>query len=116
MSDKHLLDEWLAFLFRQPVQTQSFASLHQDVWRKIRVAEAEERPGNWLEGLLYWLFAPGRQFATVTAAVMLSVALGFTAPGTAPANASELSANALGLNIYSPSYAHPFSLAQLGSP
>lgn len=116
MSDKHLLDEWLAFLFRQPVKTQSVASLQQDVWRKIRLAEAQERPGNWFEGLLYWLFAPRHQFATVTAAVLLSVVLGFTAPGTAPANASALSASALGLNIYSPSYAHPFSPAQLGSP
>lgn len=116
MSDKHLLDEWLAFLFRQPVKTQTIASLQQDVWRKIRIAEAEERPSNWFEGLLYSLLAPSHQFATVTAVVFLSVALGFTAPGAKPASASSLTAQALGLDIYSSSYAHPFSLAQKGSP
>lgn len=116
MSDKHLLDEWLAFLFRQPVKTQNIASLQQDVWRKIRIAESEERPSNGFESLLYWLFAPRHQFATVAAVVFMSVALGFTAPETATASASSLSAKALGLEVYSSSYAHPFSLAQLGSP
>lgn len=115
MSDKNLLDEWLAFYFRRPVKTQSITSLKQDVWRKIRIAETAERPSNWFENLLYSLLAPGHQFATLAVVVFMSVALGMTAPGS-PANASAITAKALGLDIYSSSYAHPFSLAQLGSP
>jgi len=115
MSDKNLLDEWLAFYFRRPVKTQSITSLKQDVWRKIRIAESAERPANWFESILYSLFAPSHQFATLAVVLFMSVALGMTVPGS-PASASAASAKALGLDIYSSSYAHPFSLAQTGSP
>ncbi len=115
MSNKHLLDEWLTVFFRQPVNTQTTTSLKQDVWRRIRIAESEERPDNWFEQILYMVVAPRRQLAAAAIMVFLGIGLGFTVPGNMSAN-SSLSAKALGLDIYSSSYVHPFSVAQLGSP
>lgn len=119
MSNNRLLDEWLAFYFRRDVKTQSVTSLKQDVWRKIRIAEAEEGPQNWFENILYSLFAPSHQFATLAVVIFFGVTLGFVGPEYSAANASvnaSLSAQALGLDIYSPSHAHPFSIAQSGNP
>ncbi len=115
MSNRHLLDEWLTIFFRQPAHTQTITSLKQDVWRRIRIAESDERPENWFEQILYMMLAPRRQLATVAIMVCLGIGLGFTAPENMSAN-SSLSAKALGLDIYSSSYVHPFSVAQLGSP
>jgi hypothetical protein len=119
MSDKHLLDVWLSVFFRKPVKTQSITSLKQDVWRKIRIAEAEEGSQNWFENILYSLFAPSHKFATLAVVIFFGVTLGFMVPEYSAANASvnaSLSAQTLGLDIYSPSHAHPFNIAQLGSP
>ena len=116
MSDRHLLDEWLTVFFRQPVNTQSTTSLKQDVWRHIRIAESEERPANWFEQLLYTILAPQRQFATAAVILFLGIGFGFAAPDYQSANAASLPAKALGLEIYSSSYVHPFNTAQLGSP
>ncbi len=115
MSNKHLLDEWLAVFFRQPVHIQTTTSLEQDVWRRIRIAESNESPENWFEQILYMVLAPRRQLATAAIMVFLGIGLGFAAPENISTN-SSLSVKALGLDIYSSSYVHPFSIAQLGSP
>lgn len=115
MSDKHLLDEWLAVFFRRPVKTQSITSLKQDVWRQINILESEERPSNWFEQLLYTVFAPKRQFVTAAIVILFAIGLGFAIPDYQSASAGTLSAKALGLDIYSSSYVHPFNVAGSGS-
>lgn len=114
MPDNNLLDAWLKAYFRRPVAIQSAEALKQDVWRKIRIAEAEEQPSNWFERLLYSLLAPRHQIATLSVVVTLSIMLGFMTPQNSDTDAN-LSAKALGLDIYSSSYAHPFANVKSGT-
>ncbi len=107
MFDKNLLDQWLAVYFHRQVKTQSIGSLQNDVWRKIRLIESEQ-PENWFERLLAVFLAPERQFASVMAVLVVSIALGFSGQPYS-AMAAGMPAKALGFEVFSPLYSHPLN-------
>ncbi len=107
MADRNLLDEWLTAYFHRDVKIQSTGSLQNDVWRKVRLLEAEQ-PVNWFEQLLSVFLAPERQFASVLAVMVVSIALGFSGQPYS-AMAADMPAKALGFEVFSPLYSHPLN-------
>lgn len=105
MTDNNGFDEWLAQHFRQPVKTQTVAELKSDVWRQIRLRQAET-PQNWLEKVLSVLLSPNYQGASLAAMLTLGIALGFTSLDNPPSD-SEMTNKALGLEVFAALYTHP---------